>query len=328
MVDAVEDLIRTELGRLATPVADRKPEWNDVRARVPHARAGCRSRPCVSRWRSLFVVAVVVPAVAFSSGVRSFLGFESPRPQYEQAHLTAAAPLPDGGVAHLWVSPSSTGGDCLFVTFDPQGSTPHPSRMFGGGGCSREPQTQLFNWSLSRGSGRTPTVLSGRIDPRLHPNRVILRWHGGFRDITSPDGYFIAAEPILENPAFRSAPPCDRRLRQERPPGVDLPDSLELPLLELKARAAEAARVPESTWMQHDRCLAGAPSRWRAGSGSARCRSRRGARSAVPSRAACSRPTSSSRSPAGSRRAPRRSSRPRTWPLGARSRPRRCSRCT
>jgi hypothetical protein len=207
MVDAVEDLIRTELGRLATPVADRTPKWNDVRARVPQAgrfpRAALRAALAVA-----VVVAVVLPAVAFSSGVRSLLGFGSPRPRYEQARLTAAAPLPDGRVAHLWVSPSTTGGECLFVTFDPRRSTPHPSRMFGGGGCSLRPQTHapLFDWSLSRGIGRTPTVLSGRIDPRLHPARVVLRWHGGFRDITSRGGYFIAADPVLKNPPFRSLP--------------------------------------------------------------------------------------------------------------------------
>jgi hypothetical protein len=207
MVDALEDLIRTELDRLANPVADRAPRWNDVRARVP--RAG--RLPVTALRIALAVavaVAVVLPAVAFSSGVRSFLGFESPRPRYDQAHLTAAAPLPDGRIAHLWVSPSSNGGDCLFVTFDPPRSTPHPSRMFGGGGCSGGPQTHapLFDWSLSRGIGRTPTVLSGRIDPRLHPTRVVLRWHGGLRDITSRDGYFIAAASLLKNPPFRLLP--------------------------------------------------------------------------------------------------------------------------
>ncbi len=207
MVDAVEDLIHTELARLATHVADRAPEWNDVRARVPHA-----GRPRVTALRASLAVAVavavVLPAVSFSSGVRSWLGFGSPRPRYEQAHLTVAAPLADGRVAHLWASPSNTGGDCLFVTFDPQGSAPHPSRLFGGGACSVGPQARghVFDWSLSRAIGRTPTALSGRIDPRLHPTRVVLRWHGGSRAISSRDGYFIAVGAPLENPPFRLLP--------------------------------------------------------------------------------------------------------------------------
>ena len=69
MVDAVEDLIRTELGRLAAPVADRTPEWSDVRARVPHV-----GRVPITALRIALAVAVVVavavPAVAFSAGVR------------------------------------------------------------------------------------------------------------------------------------------------------------------------------------------------------------------------------------------------------------------
>ena len=257
MVDVVEDLIRTELGRLAAPVADRMPEWNDVRARVPDA-----GRLPVTALRIALAVAVAlaaaVPAVAFSAGVRAFLGIGSPHPRYEQAHLTAAASLPDGRVAHLWVSPSNTGGECLFVTFDPQGSTPHPSRMFGGGQCSVGPRTHapLFDWSLSRGIGRTPTVLSGRIDPRLHPTRVLLRWHGGFRDITSRDGYFIAAAPVLKNPPFRLLPVAIVAFDKNGHEVSTARDPHELPLLELEARAAEPARVPEGTRLQHDRRLA------------------------------------------------------------------------
>lgn len=203
MADAVEDLIRIELARLATPVADRTPAWNDVRARVSEASRLRRTALLVA-----VAVAVVLPAVAFSSGLRSWLGFESPQPRYDQAHLAAAAPLPDGRVAHLWVSPSSTGGDCLFVTFDPHGSPLHPSRTFGGGGCSVGPQAHahVFDWSLALGVGRTPAALGGRIDPRLHSSRVVLRWHGGLRAIGSRGGYFIAVGPPLKNPPFRSLP--------------------------------------------------------------------------------------------------------------------------
>jgi hypothetical protein len=227
MVDAVEDLIRGELGRLATPVADRTPDWNNVRACVPDDR-----RPITALRIALAVavaVAVVLPAVAFSSGVRSFLGIESPRPRFDQAHLAVAAPLPDGRVAHLWVSPSSTGGDCLFVTFDPQRLTPRPSRMLGGGGCSLrpEPHAHVFDWSLSRGIGRTPTVLSGRIDPRLHPARVVLRWHGGFRAGSSRNGYFIAVDPLLKNPPFRLLP-------------------LDIVAFNKKGRTVSTSRIPSS----------------------------------------------------------------------------------
>ena len=193
MVDAVEDLIRTELGRLAAPVADRTPEWSDVRARVPHV-----GRVPITALRIALAVAVavavVVPAVAFSAGVRSFLGFESPRPRLRTGasdcrRSSARRPRRTSlGVAldhrrRLPTSSPSTRRDR------------HRIRV----ACSEEAcvpvnrKRKLFNWSLSRGSGRTPTVLSGRIDPRLHAARVVLRWHGGF--VTSPRRTATSSQP-------------------------------------------------------------------------------------------------------------------------------------
>ena len=115
MID-VENVIRIELERLAPPDETPAPEWERVAA-AAGAPAGARNP---ARRLALIaaagVLAVAVPAVAFSADVRSFLGLGHPRPVLARATLVVSAPIGNGFYAHLWHAPSSTGGRCSFTT--------------------------------------------------------------------------------------------------------------------------------------------------------------------------------------------------------------------
>jgi hypothetical protein len=207
MADAVDTLIRTELARIAGAVEDRRPDWDALRPHIRRGLPGGRRRALRVGIAVAAAVAIAVPAVALSSGLRSLLGLR-PHPDYAKARLVGAAPLPDGQVARLWASPSSTGGECRFVTDGQPGSRTRPTAMTGGGQCSVAPEKRhpSITWSFSSGPGATPSVLNGRVDPLLHPARVVLRWHGGAQPIRAHDGYFIAAAPTLKDPPFKLLP--------------------------------------------------------------------------------------------------------------------------
>jgi hypothetical protein len=157
----------------------------------------------------LVAAAAIVPAVALSATVRSFLGLDdSVRPDYRRAQLMVATPLPGGRVARLWVAPSTERGQCEFVTYDRAGSKPSATGLHGGGECTIGAHRFVgdLSWGFSSASKTTPPVISGRASIRVHPSRVELRWRGGSLELASRDGFFIGAAPELNSPPFRRLP--------------------------------------------------------------------------------------------------------------------------
>jgi hypothetical protein len=218
----VEPMILKGLQQLA-PAERVERDWADVRRRaerldVKRVRSRKRppwnSRPARRSWRIALaavaaVIVAIVPAVAFSASVRSFLGLDNVvEPKYRLAQVMVSTPLPGGRIARLWLAPSTQGGQCEFVTYAAAGSKPKASRMDGGGECTIGAHRFLgtLSWSFSSTSRTTPPVITGRASPAVHPAQIELRWHGGSLKLASRSGYFIGTAPELDNPPFRQLP--------------------------------------------------------------------------------------------------------------------------
>jgi hypothetical protein len=182
-------------------------DWGDVLRRAD-------ARPVSARRRRLVLLAaaalaaIVLPALALSAGVRELVGLgERPSPDYGQARLAVSAPIPGGRVARVWTAPSTTGGECQFVTIDAAGSTPRPVAMTGGGRCTlgHERLRGRLSWSFSKARREVP-VLEGRVGAADKAARVELRWHGGSQRLAYSGGSFVAAAPALQDPAFDRLP--------------------------------------------------------------------------------------------------------------------------
>lgn len=220
MID-VEPVIREELERLA-PEAERElPDWDDV-----VRRASSRARPQRPRsHRSALIVAVAlavaVPALAFSSGVRSLLGFEWSEPVLDQASLLVSAPVGNGFYAHAWTSPSSTGGWCEFLTIDHSPVARSASDNNGGGGCStnggRRPRASrevplTISVSVSRRlksgvpTNWVPPIVEGAVLPSLRPARVEVIWNGGSLPLRLRNNNILGGSPALYMPPFENFP--------------------------------------------------------------------------------------------------------------------------
>src|SRR6266850_5290797 len=118
MADIVDDVITVELARLAAATDHiTTADWPGPSRQRFHSRPVLRGAVAVT----CAVVAVGIPAVALSSSLRGLLGFSDVGPNYARAHVVAAARLEDRRIARLWVSPSTTGGSCKFVTYDQPG---------------------------------------------------------------------------------------------------------------------------------------------------------------------------------------------------------------
>jgi hypothetical protein len=201
------------LGRLAAtnPLPDGArvdpPTADELRAVIlAHPRRPTR------RWtsnRGLRVAAVLValaaivsPTLAFSDGVRSFLGWDS-LPVYEKARLVVSAPVAESTVAHLWASPSRTGGECLFVTYGMPGKAEPPTQMSGGGVCSLGPRSKTgppmwltgsvsgFGTAPPGAAAGVPPLVEGYVDPSLGATRVEIRWNGGSNELAYANDYFL-----------------------------------------------------------------------------------------------------------------------------------------
>lgn len=222
----VEDAILVELARLAPSDEARDADWDQVlrRARRTDERQGPLAR---RRWRALIgvsalMLAVAVPAVAISSGVRSFLGFGESRPVVQKAQLVISAPVGNAFYAHLWHAPSTTGGQCSFLSIDHQQSPPQGPTMNGGGSCSYKGSAQVDRANSSRPltigvsiarrlrngdpAKWVPPVVSGNIYAALRPARVVVEWRGGSHELAFRDGYFLGGTPEIYMPPFSEFP--------------------------------------------------------------------------------------------------------------------------
>jgi hypothetical protein len=130
MVDA-DDLILSELERLAAAVEPAFPNGRDVLA-----RAGSTRRLLPGALVVALVAALVIgPALAFSAGVRHFFRLaSSPKPVLAQAVLQVSASAPHGQIVRLFVAPSDKGGTCEFRDIVPAGSA--HCAVAGGGACA------------------------------------------------------------------------------------------------------------------------------------------------------------------------------------------------
>jgi hypothetical protein len=210
-------VIAAELERLA-PLDKAGPDWSDVLTR---ARRGARSRG-ITPLLVAAALAIAVPAVAFSSGVRGLLGFGRPVPVLGSAVALVSAPVGNHFYGHLWRSPSTTGGTCLFTTFDHSATAPRlPRDWRGGGSCSVKEhvaasaasavQPLTVSVAIQRRLGMrlrdwVPPVIAGSVYPALRAVRVAVVWHAGSHDLALRNGWFIGGSRGFFLPPLRKFP--------------------------------------------------------------------------------------------------------------------------
>lgn len=170
------------------------------------------------------VVALVVatPALGFSGNVRTLIGLARPKPVVEQATLLLSAPVGNGFWAHAWTAPSSTGGQCDFLTTDHRPVVPAPSEVNGGSTCSRSNGGErlaqarrdyplVVGLSISRRlkgdpAKWVPPIVSGAVLPSLKATRIAVIWKGGSLALRLKDDYFLGGSPLLYMPPFERFP--------------------------------------------------------------------------------------------------------------------------
>jgi hypothetical protein len=216
MYDAAT-LVTDELERLAPAGATTVPAWSDVVERARRGRAKPRRRaPIVAV--ALGVIAVAVPAVAFSG----LLDLVRPTPVFSSAKPLVSGLVGNSFYAHLWRSPSTTGGTCVFATYDHKPVEARPPKNWNGGGsCSQKgsfrvsPATAahplLVTFSIERRLGVAPRkwvppVVAGSVFPGLHAKRVAVTWRGGSRDLTLRNSWFVGGSRGFFIPPLRKFP--------------------------------------------------------------------------------------------------------------------------
>jgi len=210
MVDTLLD----ELERLAPPVPT-TPDWNDVlrRGRVHRVR-----RRTVGMAVAAAVLAIAVPAVALSG----LLDLVRPVPVLHSAQPLVSARVGNGFYAHLWRSRSTTGGSCVFATYNHVAGTARLLPLFSGGGaCSRKgeltasPTTAAHPLAVTLSVERrlgvasrqwVPPVVWGAVDPGLHAARVAVVWRGGRHDLTLRKDWFAGGGRGLFIPPLHKFP--------------------------------------------------------------------------------------------------------------------------
>ena len=223
MID-VEPVIREELERLAPRAELEASDWPDVIRRA--TPQGVRRR--IRRGRRVALVAAAAlaaaaPAFALSSGVRSLLGFDGPKPVLAEADLLVSAPIGNGFYAHAWTSPSSTVGRCDFLTIDHSPvarlavGRPNGVVLCGAIGGKRPPRA----WSgvplaVGVSVGRrpksgvpskwVPPIVRGAVLPSLRVARVAVIWNGGSLQLRLRDNNILGGSPQLYMPPFENFP--------------------------------------------------------------------------------------------------------------------------
>jgi hypothetical protein len=184
----------------------REPDWDNVldRAKVRRRRHRLRLPVVVAA----LLVAVLVPALAFSASVREFLGF--PQPILTRARLMVSAPLGSGRTIRLWEAPSDEGGVCSFVTLNAADTDTRPAQGVAGG-CTQGRDARLHSDKLpiqvgaSNGGSNVP-IIDGWVSPNLHAASVELRWRTGKNKLEYSNHYFVGASPAMSDPPFPVLP--------------------------------------------------------------------------------------------------------------------------
>jgi hypothetical protein len=179
----VETLIRDELELLA-PRGETVPDWHDVRRR---SRPPRRRVAAVAVAAALVVAVVAAPTFALSSGVRGFFGLGH-RPLLVRVVSVLTVPAGEGYVARLWSSPL---GACQFVTLTRRTlRLPRRAAICRASGNRLRLLKRPVTYTLSpRRSGRQ--AVGGRVAPRLHAMRVVLRSSGGSQRLAFRRGWFL-----------------------------------------------------------------------------------------------------------------------------------------
>jgi hypothetical protein len=217
-----ETVILDELDRLSPSEEIGAPDWGDAirRARRPHS---ARRRLLLAL--PVAFLAVALPAVAFSSGLRSALGLgNQPEPVLEHATMLVSAPVGNGYYAHAARAPSTTGGTCVFLTYNHTAGAPHGPgwNRSGGSSCTSTAKVSLSpankrlplapGLSIARrlksGDPRNwvPPVVFGSVYAKLHATRVAVEWKGGSHELVLRDGWFLGGTPALYMPSFAKFP--------------------------------------------------------------------------------------------------------------------------
>jgi hypothetical protein len=222
LVIDVDDVIRDELERLAPAGETPRDDWGRIlaAARTPAATHSRRRRLALVGAAACLVF--TAPALAFSDGIRSLLGLGRPRPVLAKATLVVSAPVGNGFYAHLWHSPSTTGGRCAMTTAA-RGAMPRRLLVRrGGGACSvrgtgevgratRE-HPLVVGISIQRRPAHgvrtkwVPPIVSGNVQAGLHATRVRIEWPRGSHALVLARGYFIGGTKKLYMPPFADFP--------------------------------------------------------------------------------------------------------------------------
>jgi hypothetical protein len=170
-------------------------------------------------------VALVMAATALAFGgsnARALVGLARPKPVVAQATLLLSAPVGNRFWAHAWTAPSSTGGQCDFLTTDHWPVAHRPTRVTGGGLCAastggerlveaRPDDPLVVGLSISRRlkgdpAKWVPPIVSGALLPSLKAARVSVVWKGGSLPLRLKDNSFLGGSPLLYTPPFERFP--------------------------------------------------------------------------------------------------------------------------
>jgi hypothetical protein len=215
-----EVVLVAELDRLAATGPSREPDWADV---VRRARPANRTRRHALIAVPLVFLAIALPTVALSAGLRSALGFGSrPIPVLSRSHLLVGAPVGNGFYAQAWRAPSTTGGTCLFLTHNRSRHRLRPVLWNGGGSCSEHGGTELNvttaqlplapGISIARRAKHgilrnwVPPIVFGSVYPKLHATRVVIEWNGGKHELALRGDWFLGGTPALYMPSADKLP--------------------------------------------------------------------------------------------------------------------------
>lgn len=192
------------------PVPEAVPDWSSIARRAAKRRAR-RSLILVVA----IVLAVTVPALALSGSLRSWLG--TPSPTFEEATLLASTPIGDGRSIRVWRAPSSTGGECVFVSYERRDTDRRPS-SWNSAACSTAGPLPMTNQPLEVGFSphvrrtgearreRTPPFVVGSVTPESGIVRLELRWRHGRIPLVLQGRFFVAVAEILDQPRFDALP--------------------------------------------------------------------------------------------------------------------------